>query len=432
MGPGPDGGVWVLADHSGGVGVDATSVTVVGLLDRSGRPRPGWPIKLAGWRCGEAGAPHGLPVAADGSIRLVCAQDTASEGLQRHVAFAFGPDGHALPGWPVELPGGGLSNSAVVVGDELRVLDSEVASTEGQTSSAQAAAWWLTSVSVAGEVRVGQRYSVADAGGNFSVRIAADGVAYRLAFSNGADDVNTEITAFDLDGVRPGWPVTIPGITSQPVLGPDGLLVVVRLAKGQLVTAQTVSIASTGGAPVATSGDLPLDPLDDTTSAGSILMGPLIASDGSTYVVGTVGSTGPAVVRIGPESAVGRPTPLAKPLQPQGSCDAQDTGCGTWRSLPVLGPDGTLYVPESAVGAGGGVVSSAGGSLVAIAPDGSTPAGWPITLPDTMAGYWSLLARPDGTVDALAVVPTDGGSQWSLVIVSQDGTTSAPRLLIQP
>jgi hypothetical protein len=431
MGPGPDGDVWVLADHSGGVGVDATSVTVLGLLDRTGRPRPGWPISLVGWRCGEDGPPRGLPVSSDASIRLVCAQDTTSDGPQPRAAFAFGADGRALAGWPVELPGGALSTSAVVVGDELRILDSEVASTEGQTSSALAAAWWLTSVSAAGDVRTGERYSVADAAGNFNVQIAADGVAYRLEFSGAQATIETVITAFDLNGVRPGWPITIPGFASQPVVGPDGLLEIVRLSQGETVTAQTMSIASTGGAPVATSGDLPLRPLDNTTSAGSILMSPVIASDGSMYVVGTADSTVPAVVRIGPGSAVGPLIRLAKPLQPQGSCSAQDTGCGTWRAVPVVGPDGTLYVPESAVGSGG-VVSSTGGSLVAIPPDGSIPGGWPITAPDTMAGYWSLMARSDGEIDALVVVPTDPGNQWSLVIVGPDGRTRGSAVLIQP
>jgi hypothetical protein len=320
----------------------------------------------------------------------------------------------------------------MVVGDELRVLDNEVASTEGQTTTAQAASWWLTSVSAGGAVQVGKRYTVADASGNFNVRIAADGVAYRLEFSGAQASTETVITAFDMSGVRPGWPITIPGFASQPVVGPDGLLEIVRLGLGDTVTAQTMSIASTGGAPVATSGDLPLRPLDDTTSAGSIVMSPVIASDGSMYVVGTADSTKPAFVRIGPGSVVGPLIPLAKPLQPQGTCSSQDTGCGTWRSLPVLGADGTLYLPESAVGEGGGVVSSTGGSLVAISSDGSTPAGWPVLLPDTMAGYWSLMARSDGEIDALVVVPTDQGNQWSLDIAGPDGRTRASTLLIQP
>jgi hypothetical protein len=432
MGASPDGGTWVMTVHDGGSVADPTSVSVVGLIDSSGRPRPGWPIALTGWRCGEDGPPRALPVASDGSIRLICAEDNASGGPQRHAGFAFDAAGRALPGWPVELPGTGLTTSAMVVGDELRVVASEIASLDGQTSPEQAAAWWLVAVSANGDVRLGRRYEVADAAGSFDVRIAADGIAYRLAFTVSADTVRTEITAFDLDGVRPGWPVTVDGITSQPAIGPNGALVVVRLTKGQQVTAQVLSIAPTGGNAVVASGDLPLDPFADRTGAGSVLIAPIVAGDGGVWVVGTFGSTKPSVVRIVPGTGIGPRISLAMPLQPQGSCSAQDTGCGVWRSLPVAGADGTLYVPESAVGEGGGLTSSAGGSLVALGPDGKTSAGWPVFLPDSMAGYWSLLSRSDGTVDAFAVVPIDSGNQWSLGILGTDGKTRASIPVIAP
>jgi hypothetical protein len=49
-----------------------------------------------------------------------------------------------------------------------------------------------------------------------------------------------------------------------------------------------------------------------------------------------------------------------------------------------------------------------------------------------MAGYWSLLARPDRTVAALAVVPTDAGNQWSLAILGADGTSGGSAALILP
>jgi hypothetical protein len=429
MGAGPDGGTWVLTVHDGGAAADPTSISVIGLIDAEGRPRTGWPIALAGWRCGQDGPPRTLPVAADGSIRLVCAEDSLVDGPLRHVGFAFDTAGRALPGWPVELPNVGLTTSAVVAGDELRLVASEIASTDGST--AQAAAWWLVAVSASGDVRVGQRYEVPDAAGNFAVRLASDGIAYRLAFSGTTDAVRTEITAFDLDGIRPGWPVTVAGITSPPAVRRDGTLVAARLTKPGLKS-QVVTIPPTGGSAVSTSGDIPFDPIDDTTSAGATLMSPIVADDGAVWVVGTFDSTKPSVVRVAPDGTVGPRIALAMPLQPRGACSPEDTGCGTWRSVPVVGPDGTLFVPESAVGDGGGLVSSSGGSLVAIGPDGSARAGWPISLPDTMAGYWSLLARPDGTVAALAVVPTDAGNQWSLAILGADGTSGGSAALILP
>ncbi|HEX2754227.1 MAG TPA: zf-HC2 domain-containing protein [Candidatus Limnocylindrales bacterium] len=433
---GPDGGVWVLADHPGDLGPDAASTSVLGLLDRDGRPRPGWPIAFDGWSCDADAPPHGLPVAADGSIRLVCASDTTSEGPQRHVALAFGADGQALPGWPVELPLADLNLPPVVVGNELRVLAREVASTDG-TGSAQPAAWWLIGVSANGDVRVGQRFEVADAAGNFDVRLAADGVAYRVAIVDQPTSdvpVVSVIDAIDLDGARPGWPVTVEGSASHPVVGPNGRLVITRrIGTGDGARAQTMTIDPGGGDATATSDGLPIDPLDDRTGAGARVIPPVVASDGTVFVIGS-DKTGQRAFVVDPPLA-GRGVPPARlkmPLQPMGSCNGVDIGCGVWRTLPVVGPDGTLYVPESAVGEGGGLSASSGGSLVATAPDGRVRDGWPVFLPDPMAGYWSVIVRSDGTVDALAVYPTDGGAEWTLLILGPDGTTRASTPIIRP
>ncbi|HLO34678.1 MAG TPA: hypothetical protein VK194_01285 [Candidatus Deferrimicrobium sp.] len=361
----------------------------------------------------------------------MCAEDTLVDGPRRHVGFAFDIAGRALPGWPVELPDTGLTTSAVVVGDELHLVASEIASADG--GGAQAAAWWLFAVSATGDVRSGRRYEVADAAGNFDVRLAPNGIAYRLSFSGTTDAVRTEITAFDLDGVRPGWPVTVDGITSQPAVKQDGTIAVARLTKPGLKS-QVVFIAPTGGTAASTSGDIPFDPIDDTTSAGATLMSPIVADDGAAWLLGTFESTKASVVRVAPDGTVG---PLARivlamPLQPRGACSPEDSGCGVWRSVPAVAPDGTLFVPESAVGDGGGLSSSSGGSLVAIRPDGSAPSGWPVFLPDSMAGYWTVLTRADSTIEALAVVPTDAGNQWSIAILGADGKDRGSTALIVP
>ena len=433
IGAGPSGDVWVLTDHDGGSAADPVSVSILALVDTSGRPQPGWPIALAGWRCAADAPPRMLPVAADGSIRLVCAEDTASEGPQRHVGFAFDRAGQSLSGWPVELPDTGLTNSAVVVGDELRLVASEIASTEGSTSEAQPAAWWLVGVEATGEVRIGQRSAVADADGSFDVRLASDGNAYRLAFGGGPGAVQTVITAIDFAGNRSGWPVTVDGFASFPVVGPDGRLVLVtELGEGADARAQTMSIDPSGGPAIATSDGLPIAPLEDRTGAGAVVMSPLVGADGAVYVFGRDAS-GQRIFVVNPAVAREVPPPrLAKPLQSMGVCSEQDTGCGVWRTVPVVGPDGILLVAESAVGDGGGLAASAGGSVVAIASDGTSPAGWPIILPDPMAGYWSLLSRADGTVDALAVVPTDAGDEWTLVVIGADGKPLGSSLIILP
>jgi hypothetical protein len=77
-------------------------------------------------------------------------------------------------------------------------------------------------------------------------------------------------------------------------------------------------------------------------------------------------------------------------------------------------------------------VSSTGGTLVALGPDGTAVAGWPVSLLDSMAGYRAVHARADGTIEALAVVPTADGDQWSLVVLGADGSSRASTVLIEP
>ena len=428
---GPDGKVWVLVDRPAVADSDVSTSTV-GLLGPDGTPLPGWPIRYDGWSCGDDAPPHALPVAADGSLRLVCAADTATDEPQRHVALALGVDAQQLPGWPVDLSTVGLDLPPVVVGNELRILASEVASADG--GGPQAAAWWLLSVSPAGAVQVGRRFEIADAVGNFDVRLAADGVAYRVAIVDQpapAPPVTTEITAIDLGGERGGWPVTVEGSASHPVVGPDGRLHIVRrLGTGPGARAQTMTIEPSGGAATATTDGLEIDPLDDRTGAGARVMGPIIAFDGAAAVIGSDATGQMLYIVDGRQAARGfTPTRLEKPLQPIGTCDPQDTGCGVWRAVPAVGRDGTLYVPESAVGSGG-LTSSSGGALVAIGTEGTGGKGWQVPLPDPMAGFWSMVPRPDGTILALAAIPQDPAPFLDLMILGEDGTIGSTTRLV--
>jgi hypothetical protein len=429
---GPDGGVWVLVGHEGNPPADPSTSTIA-LLDADGTARPGWPIQFGGWDCLDDAPPHPLAVASDGSLRLVCGEDTESEGPQRVVAIALGVDGAMLPGWPVELVSVQANVAPVMVGDELRVLAAEVAPTDGST--AQSAAWWVIGVTAAGDVQPGRRFEVADAAGNFDVRLAADGVAYRVAIEDvpaPAPPTASVLTAFDLDGVRAGWPITIEGAASHPVVGPGGTLFIVRrLGSGADSRAQTMAIDPETGVATATSDGLPIAPLEDRTGAGARPIGPIVARGGAQIVIGT-DSTGQRVFVVDPPLA-GRgvaPARLAMPLERMGACDGADIGCGVWRVLPTVGPDGTLYIPESAVGEGGGLSSSSGGTLVAIAPNGAARTGWPVSLPDSMAGVWSVIVRDDGTVIALVAIPQDGGPNLNLLAIGSDGTVRSTTPLV--
>ncbi len=74
-------------------------------LDRSGRRVPGWPAALPGGMTGLSAGLMGdlpspqAPVLAPSGRLFVSGQDAP-----HRLVAAFGPDGHALPGWPFVLP----------------------------------------------------------------------------------------------------------------------------------------------------------------------------------------------------------------------------------------------------------------------------------------------------------------------------------------
>ena len=82
------------------VSIPATDGTVLGRLDATGAPAPGWPVFLPGSElCDQL-----LPVAS-GSVRLLCHRPAADEGLGGMITrvHAFNSNGQALPGWPIEI-----------------------------------------------------------------------------------------------------------------------------------------------------------------------------------------------------------------------------------------------------------------------------------------------------------------------------------------
>ena len=183
--PGPAGGLYVYIPTARG--------SVVALLDSSGKPRPGWPIALDDTWCY-------LPApATDGSIRLVCGFYSDTDGR----AFAFTPDGRPIAGWPVELPGRSASAAQPVVdGDELHVMAFD---------PGDPVALRLVAVAPDGTLRTGPRFETPDSSQqDWHPQLGPNGTGYLLAFPNEPPDAatgDTEITAFDLDGVvRAGSP----------------------------------------------------------------------------------------------------------------------------------------------------------------------------------------------------------------------------------
>ena len=102
------------------------------------------------------------------------------------------------------------------------------------------------------------------------------------------------------------------------------------------------------------------------------------------------------------------------------------TGCGSWRSEQVAGPDGSLYLLQQAA------TARTGGSIVAVGTDRTVKAGWPVVLRRAGAEFSSVVVGPDGTAFALAIeperyVPDECGGTVSLdsatiLAINPDGT----------
>lgn len=376
---GPYGGLYVL--------VDAPNGAVLALLDAAGNPREGWPTRLPGWSCDDpAGRAAWAPlVAPDGSLRVVC-HDNGTAGDEPR-AFAFDAEGQPLPGWPAALPDG-LAGAPRMVGTALLLPTCD----EGTCR--------LVAVEADGSVRAGATAPVAEDGGRV-VGVGPDGTS--VAVGGG------EVAAFDLAGARGGWPVRVDGELSAPGFGPDGT-VYVTAGSADGSTLRLIAIDAAGRVAEAGPGDLPIAGASawSGTGPGGGMVAPLVADEGTVYVVGE--GDGEAVVyAIDATGAVVEGWPYRDPgaLAWQGSCEGGSTECGIARVTPDVTPDGTLYLPVGAVG------TAAGGSLVALGRNEQVIPGWPVNLVRAGADYWTVVAAPNDSVFVVAVEP------------ERDGTTSA-------
>lgn len=167
--------------------IPAEKGTVLALLDAKGKVRSGWPVLLKGASDCEVDAHP-----ADGSVRAVCAVATSVR------AYALDVVGRLMAGWPVDLHGGSMqswrSDAAAVVDGGLSIL--VLSSGEGGQSAR------VTRISPDGSTLMGTWVRGVGHMGCCSV-VGPDGTAYVQG--------DGELWAIDLDGVHPGFPVTIDG-----------------------------------------------------------------------------------------------------------------------------------------------------------------------------------------------------------------------------
>jgi hypothetical protein len=424
MTPGPARGLYVLISARQTVLSGSASRSVLALLDANGQPRPGWPIALVGWTCDNPspGTPPWSPLlAADGSVRIVCQADSTEAGIHSR-AFAFDPTGRSMAGWPVDLPGEVWGSQARVVSDRLFVVAHAFSQPDPATGQ-YSGAWWLMTVAADGTLQVGRRYDAPDAQNSGSMQLGPDGTGYQVAYMDSA----TEITAFDLDGVRAGWPVRIGGYSSGPAFGPDGRIYVTAELTDPRNT-RTLVFDRNGRAVPVGSDVLPIDAMSTWTGAGPGQPATFVAEDGTTFLVSNAGAR-TTVFGLDPSGQVmaGWPYRAATGLQWQGSCGPDVTGCGVWLAAPAIGPGNVLYLAQAAPNA------SVGGSLVAVGPNGRVRPGWPVVLARAGAEFRSVVVGPDGTAYAVVVEP-EGGGRYSatLLAIAPDSTVRYRAVIVEP
>ena len=405
----PDGGLWVL--------VPGRTGDIVTLLEPSGKTHRGWPVRLHGESCDQ------LLAAPDGSIRVVCSDPYVDDGLNgtSRRAFAFDRDARTMPGWPVRIDDGFTGR---MVGDDLYVLVTPYAG-DVIDESAQLAVHLLR-IPTDGRALVG--HDVAFPYEDTRLAIAPDGTAYASVGrrEETAKTVTTEVSAFDLGGVRPGWPTMISGNTSELAFDAQGRAYVV-VGTADSAPARTVVLGRDGRTLSSGSGDLAIVPTSTWTGPGGedYPGPPIVADDGTTFLVSTDNDDTLVVTldRAG-KPAAGWPYRSRVAMAWTGYCSDGCAGFGQKRAPAVIGPGRVLYLLRaSATGA-------KGGSIVAIRPSGRVRHGWPVTLRRPGSEFWSVSVATDGTVWALAIERESNGSSATILSIAPNGKVRWTRTIV--
>jgi hypothetical protein len=363
-------------------------------------------------------------VVEDGSIRTVCsAREAPSREAEDARSFAFDGDGRSLAGWPVDLgQTNQLDESALytgrMIGEELRLSVSTMSAYEFVR---------VTTITADGEIRRGADVALYRCCSEWAV--GPDGIAYGVAppsyVADGTAEVS-QVTAIDLDGRRPGWPLTVDGLASGPVFG-SGDRIALTIGSVGVGESHVITFDPRGTAISARSGALPITTAATSTRCQPVLpKPPIVARDGTHYVFGGVDA---AIYALDPSLKVrsGWPFEPATPLERTGYDDPlTDYFCPSF-GLPAVGPDSTLYLPLQARD------GSVGGSIVAVGPDGRVRSGWPVELRKPGAAFWSIVVGADGTAFALAIEPETGGaSSATILAIAPNSTVRYTTTVIEP
>ena len=260
------------------------------------------------------------------------------------------------------------------------------------------------------------------------IQLGPDGTGYGISYSgdDGTGPVQSEVQAFDMAGPRTGWPLRIDGFVPSIAFGSDGSIHVT--SEVDALTSRTYGFGPDGRSLANKSRVLPITAANEWSGAGPGRSATMLASDGTAYVRGE--SSGRTFVfGLDPSGTIMDGWPYVSTVEPQwkGACSGQDTGCGVWQATNAVGPDGTLFLIQAAPH------DKTGGSLVAIAPDGTVRPGWPVYLTKAGAAFWSVDVGADGTAYALAVEPETGRTTSATILaLAPDSTVRYRTTVVEP
>jgi hypothetical protein len=412
MAPGPGGRLWITIPGERGV--------LVALLDLAGQASRGWPVLLPDVH----GCDSLLPV-ADESVRIVCRAPSADGATFDAIAraFSFDADGGSAPGWPVDIVDGSIGAMADM---DLIVLKDSLLHTGGEVGQQWPVA--VVAVSPDGKQRTGVEVPFACCDG--ARFVGPDAIAYGLSRRDweSPSTIKTDVWAFGIDGVRPGWPITIDGNASNLAFDAGGRIYTVVADTARPDTSRTIVLDDDGQRQPAGSGALPIVSSATWSGAGDESPGPpVVAGDGSAFIVDTRGD-GTNIQGLSPsgETLAGWPYRSELEIEWTGSCGEEDTGCGFTRTSPAVDSNGTLYLLSAASS------RAAGGSIVAIDHDGAVRDGWPVGLRRAGAMFWSMAVGPDNMMWALAVEPEQDGHSATVLAIADDSTVLWSTTVVEP
>jgi hypothetical protein len=443
---GPDGTIYFLSLNPGSNWPESSAEVAVA-LDASGHARVHW-LELPGG--GTAPAP--TVFGSDGSMFAAHANTCTWGDCNSWTLYAFKPDGslrfqrnvdvavQALPG-----PAGTLyvladAGMSVLASDgSVRSSTSGTVCESGRDSGSLAPEGYFIRPDGRLFTNCGDRIDVYDpssgriakAAGEWNgLAMGADGTVVAWRWNRtAATEEETPDTIKDIrvaiigaDG-KPaaGWPVTIGGVTSSPVVGADGNIYL--NADGAAARPpQVIALAPTGQPKTGWPAALPdgfkhrHDIVGPQRNDPSVPVRPILGSGGVVYAV-IDNTSGESVLALDSAGTVrpGWPARLPSQAAAFGVWACIDWGCSYYAEpmfVPSPAGSGMLYV-------------HLGDAILALADDGHVAAGWPKTLTqteDNSAGWDWWAAMPDGGLAALSEDWHDGALVYTLTRWAPDGS----------